>query len=106
MKVLSQKLLEEIKKRLVCEFQPEKIIIFGSHAYGNPSEDSDLDLLVIVSDSDLSVHQRAVRAHLCLSGMGVPKDILVKTRSEIEKAKEVYASLISQILDKGRIIYG
>ena len=48
MKELSQGILREITRRLVAEFQPEQVILFGSHAWGTPHQDSDVDLLVIV----------------------------------------------------------
>jgi predicted nucleotidyltransferase len=43
--VLSPELLHEIVQRLVDEFHPERIILFGSHAWGTPTNDSDIDLL-------------------------------------------------------------
>ena len=50
MQVLVPGLLEEITRRLVAEFQPEQIFLFGSHAWGRPTADSDLDLLVVLAD--------------------------------------------------------
>jgi predicted nucleotidyltransferase len=105
MKTIDPKLLEEITRRLVAEFQPEQIILFGSHAWGTPDEDSDVDLLVIVAESDLRPIQRDVQAHLSLSGLGVPKDILVKTRAEVERFRQVYASLEAEILERGKVLY-
>jgi predicted nucleotidyltransferase len=98
-------LLQEITRRLVNEFQPEKIILFGSHAWGKPNEDSDLDLLVIVSHSDLRPAQRAMRAYRCLSGLNVPKDILVKTRAEVDRFRHLRASLEHQVLERGKVLY-
>ena len=46
MKIVSDELLHEMTRRLVAEFQPEQVILFGSHAWGTPNEDSDVDLLV------------------------------------------------------------
>ncbi len=63
MQEVSPLLLQEITHRLVDEFQPEQIILFGSHAWGKPDKDSDLDLLVIVSQSDLPPTRRAMHAH-------------------------------------------
>ncbi|HID94921.1 MAG TPA: nucleotidyltransferase domain-containing protein [Candidatus Latescibacteria bacterium] len=45
--MIIQKEIEEIVKRIVTGYKPEKIVLFGSYAYGNPTEDSDLDLLVV-----------------------------------------------------------
>ena len=51
MKVLDPKLLETVTERLVTEFQPEQIWLYGSHAWGNPHDDSDVDLFVVVGDN-------------------------------------------------------
>jgi predicted nucleotidyltransferase len=98
--------LEEITKRLVSEFQPEQIFLFGSYAWGIPDEDSDLDVLVVVSESPEKSSRRATRAYRCLRGIGTPADVLVKTRSEVDALKNAYASLVSEILDKGILLYG
>lgn len=105
MKTIDPTLQAEIIRRLVAEFEPEQIILFGSHAWGTPDEDSDLDLLVIVSESTMRPIEREVQAHLCLSGLGVPKDILVKTRAEVERFRPVYASLEAEILERGKLLY-
>ena len=106
MKFVSNDILQEMVHRLVREFQAERIILFGSHAWGTPTEDSDVDLLVIVPESNLRPVQRAVRAYQCLQGLNVPKDILVKTRAEVERMRDVYASLECEILERGKVLYG
>ena len=50
--------LQEMTRRLVAEFQPTQIFLFGSHAWGEPHEDSDVDLLVIVKGSEKSPRER------------------------------------------------
>ena len=106
MKSLSPELLNEMTSRLVAEFRPEKVILFGSYAWGEPGEDSDVDLLVIVAESDEKPVQRAVRAHRSLSGLNVSKDVLVKTRMEFERYQDVKASLENMILQRGKVLYG
>ena len=106
MNALSPELLREIVQRLVEEFHPERIILFGSHAWGTPSPDSDVDLLVVVSASQLPPAQRAMRAHRALRGLGIPKDVLVRTREEIERYRLVPASLEAEIFERGRPLYG
>lgn len=99
-------ILQEMTQRLVAEFQPCQIYLFGSHAWGKPNEDSDVDLLVIVPDSDESRLARGLRARQCLSDIRMPKDILVKTQAEMDWAGRVYASLESEILECGVKLYG
>lgn len=105
MKTIPPELLAEITRRLVAEFQPEQVILFGSHAWGTPTEDSDVDLCVIVSQSDERPVRRAVRAQHCLDRLLVSADILVKTRAEIDRFRDVYASLECQILEQGKVLY-
>lgn len=106
MKSLSRSTTEEIAGRLVSEFEPEQILLFGSHAWGVPDDDSDADLLVIVSESNQSPTERAARAYRCLRGIMIPLDILVKTRAEVERFRNVRASLVKRILEEGKVLYG
>ena len=106
MKAVSQELLDEVTRRLNAEFHPEQVWLFGSHAWGQPDEGSDLDLLVVVSESNEPPVRRAQRAHRCLSGLNVATDILVKTRAEVERFRHVRASPENLVLNKGRLIYG
>jgi predicted nucleotidyltransferase len=106
MKIAPDELLAELTQRLVDEFQPEQVILFGSHAWGTPHEDSDVDLLVIVPHSDEKPAQRAMRGYRCLRGLIIPADILVKTRAEIERYRHVRASLERKMLERGRVLYG
>jgi predicted nucleotidyltransferase len=99
-------MLDEITSRLVAEFQPEEIWLFGSHAWGQPDEGSDVDLLIVVSQSDEAPVRRAQRAHRSLRGLGIAKDVLVKTRAELERFRRVLSSLEAEILERGRLIYG
>ncbi|WP_430710979.1 nucleotidyltransferase domain-containing protein [Nodosilinea sp. AN01ver1] len=93
-------------QRLVSALEPEQIILFGSYAYGEPNEDSDIDLLVIVSQSDEPRYRRARVAYKTLRGLGIPKDILVMTREEVERQKTVVSSLVCQALRRGKVLYG
>jgi predicted nucleotidyltransferase len=102
---ISENLLHEMTDRLVVALHPEQVILFGSHAWGTPDEGSDVDLFVIVSESDERPLQRVRRARASLSDIAVAKDILVRTRAEVEKYRHVYASLESQVLEKGRVLY-
>jgi len=106
MRTLDETLLKTIAARLVAEFHPEEILLFGSHARGEAGEHSDLDILVIVSSSGERPTERASRAYRCLRGVMVPMDILVKTREEVERFRGVRASLVHRILERGKRVYG
>lgn len=98
--------LREIVNRLVKEFNPEQIILFGSYAWGTPSSDSDLDIFVIVKISDLPPTKRAAKAYRCLQGSKMPAEVFVSTRKEVERYMSVPSSLTCKILEKGKILYG
>ncbi len=106
MKAISAELLGEATRRLVQEFHPEEIWLFGSHAWGTPDEDSDVDLMVIVPSSQERASRRMQRAYHCLRGIGFPKDVLVPTRSEVDRYCHLRASLFHQVLTQGRKLYG
>jgi predicted nucleotidyltransferase len=103
---VSEDVLNQMTQCLVEEFQPEQIILFGSYAWGTPNEHSDIDLLVIVPHSDQPPTQRMFRAYRSLRSIIVPTDVLVRTRDEVERARRVYASLTSEILEHGKVLYG
>lgn len=106
MKMLDEMLLETVTQRLVAEFQPEQVWLYGSHAWGMPHDDSDVDLLVVVPHSDETPIRRSQRAHRCLRGLRLPKDVLVETRQEVDRAKGLKTSLENIILSRGRRLYG
>jgi predicted nucleotidyltransferase len=106
MKTLADTLLQTATQRLVAEFQPEQIWLFGSHAWGQPHDDSDVDLFVVVPNSDETPIRRSQRAHRCLLGLRMPKDVLVETRQEVDRVKDLKTSLENAILSRGRRLYG
>jgi len=92
-------------KRIVSAVDPEKIILFGSHAYGKPKKGSDLDLLVVVKESSLPRYRHSVPIYKALAGILIPKDILVYTEKEIEEWSNVPLAFITTIIRKGKVIY-
>jgi predicted nucleotidyltransferase len=106
MALLRQELVETVTQRLVAEFQPEQIWLFGSHAWGTPHEDSDVDLMVIVPESSERAIRRMQRAQHCLGDLDLSKDVFVQTRAEFDRYRHVQASLQYRILDRGRKLYG
>jgi predicted nucleotidyltransferase len=105
MKKVDENTLQEIVRRLVAEFQPEAILLFGSHAWGSPGEDSDLDLLVVVSESTERPAARGTRGYKAVGDIMVPMDILVHTRAEVEPHRAIHGSLVCRILEEGKVLY-
>lgn len=91
--------------RIVSELKPEKIILFGSYAYGNPTPDSDVDLLVIMKTKAKEIDRYVAVSNL-LYPRQFPVDILVKTHREIEAAARKKGNFfMREILAKGKVLY-
>jgi uncharacterized protein len=106
MESVTDEVLPEIVRRLVAEFDPEQIVLFGSRAWGEPQTESDYDLLVVVTASEEKPTRRATRGYRCLRKVGVPIDLIVKTREEFDRFSVVAASLEAEISRRGKILYG
>jgi len=104
-KTVNDDLLREMTRRLAEQFQPEQIILFGSQVWGMPTSSSDIDVMVIVSESNLSDYERSVLGHRCLSGLDTAKDVVVRTRAEFDFFRDARASLEYKIAHQGKVLY-
>jgi len=95
----------EIVRRLRAALAPERIYLFGSCASGTPGKDSDVDILVVVSESRLGFYQRATEASRALDDVDVPIDVLVYTREEFDRQASLSVSLERTVLNKGKLVY-
>ena len=93
-----------IMERLVRELHPEKVVLFGTYAYGTPTPDSDVDLLVIMQ-TDAPPVERFAMVSRTLEPRPFPVDILVKTPAQIERALAKGVFCIREILTRGRVLY-
>ena len=102
--VVMQEKIQEMVRRIVAQFAPDKIVLFGSHARGAASPDSDVDLLVI---KPVTGSKRAERLAIrtALRGMGVAKDIVLATPEEIEKSRDLVGTIIRPALREGKVLY-
>jgi predicted nucleotidyltransferase len=92
-------------ERIVSRLKPEKIILFGSYAYGNPTPDSDVDLLVIMKTKAKEIDRYVAVSNL-LYPRQFPLDIIVKTPKEIEaESKKKGNFFMREILTKGKVLY-
>jgi len=98
--------LSEITARLVAEFDPEAVYLFGSYVWGEPDEDSDVDVLVVLENSPVSPPKRAARAYNALWGIRTPVDVLVRTQAELDRFRGAPSSFTASILQNGRKLYG
>ena len=99
------KSLDEIVRRLVAAYQPERVYPFGSHARGDAGPNSDFDLLVIVPDDAAPERRRSRLAYQALRGTGVAVDVVVWTRGYFERRREVPASLPAVVHTEGRLLH-
>ncbi|HEX9331460.1 MAG TPA: nucleotidyltransferase domain-containing protein [Anaerolineales bacterium] len=104
LKVSVGKSLRPAIQRIVDELNPEKIILFGSYAYGKPTPHSDVDLLVVLKTS-ASLKERSWEVSRLLLPRPFPVDILVKTPKEIEKALRSGDFFLQEILTRGKVLY-
>jgi len=91
-------------QRIVERFQPQKVILFGSHARGDATTDSDLDFLVVMPFSGSRL-KTCVEIRKVLRGFGVPKDVMVVTSEEFERYKDYPGSVVYPAAHEGRVMY-
>ena len=106
MKHSIENLLITITRRLVRVYEPEKIFSFSSYAYGQPTKDSDLDLMVVVKHSSLPRFKRSRKGYAQLHDIAFPVELLVMTAEELKNLSTVKTSLARKCIAKGRILYG
>ena len=102
--MVTDKTFAEITKRLVDEFQPEQIILFGSQASGTANKYSDVDILVICS---IKGSRRALTLDMyrALESLGIAKDIVVLTKDEFERNRRIPGTVARPAWLEGRVLY-
>jgi predicted nucleotidyltransferase len=102
-----RRLIEDITQKIVAEYKPKKIILFGSYAYGDPTEESDIDLLIIKSTDEKSM-QRWLRVRKILREFIFEISIspFVYTEEELNQRRKIKDFFIEEIIKKGEVLYG
>ena len=95
--------IDALAERIGAEFRPEKVILFGSHAHGTPSQDSDVDLLVIMDHSSSGVAQalqimRQVRSR-------IPVDLVVRTPRKMRQRLLWNDFFLKEVVERGEVLY-
>ncbi len=101
--MVSMRDIRAVGRRIGRTFSPDRVILFGSYAYGHPTEDSDVDLLVIMPFEGHPVHQ-SVKIRL---GMDIPfpADILVRTPRMVRDRLAIGDPFMKDILEGGKVLY-
>ncbi len=102
--MISQRDIRQVCDRIVREFRPLKVILFGSYAYGRPNPDSDVDLLVI-----MPVQGRALDQAVAISSRlehRFPIDLLVRSPEEVKERLALNDFFLLEIIQKGKLLYG
>ncbi|MEW6252357.1 MAG: nucleotidyltransferase domain-containing protein [Planctomycetota bacterium] len=97
--------LPQIVQRLRAVFDPCTIYLFGSCATGTPGRDSDVDLLVVVPESNLDFFDRGALAYRALRDIDVAKDVQVYTRAEFEPRAALPVSFERTVRTKGKVLH-
>lgn len=95
--------IEQYASSLVRQFHPKRIVLFGSHAWGTPTSDSDVDLLVV-----LPFEGKTWRMALAIREQvhpGFPLDLLVRTEAQITDRLTHNDSFLTEIMTRGKVLY-
>jgi len=100
----TRKQIDEMVRRIVKRFDPEKIILFGSHARGVAGPDSDVDLLIVMRVSG-SKREKALQIRGVLRGIAISKDIIVTTPEDFDWRKEIPGTIERPATLEGKVLY-
>jgi len=95
--------IKAVTEKIVKEFQPEKIILFGSYAWGKPTEDSDVDLFIVKKTDNAREAAREIDG--LIFPRPFPIDLVVYDPQKVEYRKKIGDFFINDILTKGKILY-
>lgn len=97
------KMIKLLVKEAADRIRPQKVILFGSHAYGQPTKDSDVDLLFI-KETDLSGLKRYCWASDQINHL-LPMDIIIKTPTELKRRLAMGDPFYKEIMKRGKVLY-
>ena len=96
--------IQKMVDRIIADFNPEKVILFGSHARGVATPDSDVDLLIVMP-VDGSKREKMVEIGVALHDISVPKDIIVSTPEEYAWRSQVIGTIEYPARKEGKLLY-
>ena len=99
-------IIQGILERLLAGYAPQKVILFGSYAYGNPRPHSDIDLLIIKETPERFIDRWvSVRRILSDPRRTVPLETLVLTPQEVSRRLAIGDQFLAEIIEKGKVLY-
>ncbi|MBD2485358.1 nucleotidyltransferase domain-containing protein [Planktothrix sp. FACHB-1365] len=101
--MIEREAIVQLSEAIAHKFQPEKIILFGSYAYGNPQDDSDVDLLVILPYKGSSFRKTWEILNKIQPKFAI--DLLVRSPIEVEQRLAWNNFFLREIIEKGKVIY-
>jgi uncharacterized protein len=96
--------IRALANHIAEKFDPEEIILFGSHAYGNPADGSDVDLLIVM-DTPKGEMDAILEVADALPDLSFSVDIVVRSRKVLEKRKKLGDWFLREITSKGKVLY-
>jgi len=101
--MVDSKSIQAFSNQIIAQYKPEKIILFGSYAYGNPGTDSDVDLLVIMEfDGKNAIKSAEI---LNTTNPKFPVDLIVRTPEQVRERLKLGDFYIKEIFEKGTVLY-
>ena len=100
----TNELIADMTDRITRDFHPLRIILFGSHARGDATADSDVDLLVVLSEAP-NKRQAAIEIRRALRDLPISKDIIVTTPDEIARRGDLIGPVLRPALREGKVLY-
>ena len=106
MSIATQQKIKKVTEKIVKEYNPEKIILFGSHAWGKPHPDSDVDLFIVKKSKKRQIDRmRELRMKL-IGNNFPPMDLLIYTPGELSRRLAIGDFFVREIIEKGQVLYG
>ncbi len=102
--MITKNKVDKIVLKIIKEYKPIKVIIFGSYPKGSFNRNSDIDLFII-KNTNLPFPKRIYELRKLLKNSGFPIDIIIKTSEEVEKNKDVIGSFTHEVFKTGKILY-
>ncbi len=98
-------IIQQVTERIQKEYQPEKIILFGSYAYGKPTEESDIDIFIIKESNKRRIDRFCEVMKILRDIKDIPIQPVVFTKNELNKRLKIRDDFINEILEKGEVLY-